>query len=305
METEALFPTEEKPQIAIDATIKKFFADCKARKLSPATISKYDVLLEKQLKGFVKDKGLRFLHELTVERLREFRQTWPDGPLSAYKKNERLRSFFKWCLDSEYVDDNPAERVKPPRIERTKVKTFSPQEWYAILNACDEYDPRGIYGADNRTRLKAFILLLRYSGLRIRDVVVLKRTAINAKGQLYLRTTKTGQPVWLPLPPAVIKALEALPENGPHYFWTGNGLPKSAVADWQRSLRKLFALADVKGHAHMFRHSFASELIVKGVSIETVAEILGNSPAVVRKHYSHFSPVWQKAIEDAVAKTWD
>src|SRR6266446_2738906 len=28
--------------------------------------------------------------------------------------------------------------------------------------------------------------------------------------------------------------------EGRYYFWSGNGLPKSAVADWQRSLRKLF-----------------------------------------------------------------
>src|SRR5262249_18639804 len=116
METSVLFPAEEKAEpISIEDAVEKFFDDCRARSLSPATISKYDVLLEKQLKSFAKNKGLRFLSELTVERVREFRQTWPDGPLSGYKKNERLRSFLKWCHDGRYIEENPAERVKPPK----------------------------------------------------------------------------------------------------------------------------------------------------------------------------------------------
>src|SRR5215470_17411482 len=69
METATFFPNEQKPKITIEDATKKFFADCRARMLSAATISKYDVLLEKQLKTFAKEKGLRFLHELSVERL--------------------------------------------------------------------------------------------------------------------------------------------------------------------------------------------------------------------------------------------
>src|SRR5215510_537172 len=51
METSALFPAEEKPEpITVKDAVEKFFADCTARKLSSATISKFDVLLKKQLK---------------------------------------------------------------------------------------------------------------------------------------------------------------------------------------------------------------------------------------------------------------
>jgi hypothetical protein len=44
MERDALFPSTTEPKIAIDIATKKFFADCNARKLSPSTISQYDVL---------------------------------------------------------------------------------------------------------------------------------------------------------------------------------------------------------------------------------------------------------------------
>jgi hypothetical protein len=59
METGAFFPAEEKPQVMIADAVERFFTDCRARSLSGATISKYGVLLEKQLKSFAADKGDR------------------------------------------------------------------------------------------------------------------------------------------------------------------------------------------------------------------------------------------------------
>jgi integrase len=38
-------------------------------------------------------------------------------------------------------------------------------------------------------------------------------------------------------------------------------------------------------HAHRFRHILATELLGRGASFEEVADILGNSPEIVRKHY--------------------
>ncbi|HEY6137838.1 MAG TPA: hypothetical protein VI670_08760 [Thermoanaerobaculia bacterium] len=43
---------------------------------------------------------------------------------------------------------------------------------------------------------------------------------------------KTGVPVFVPLPPYVIAALDETPNVHPSYFfWSGNGLPKTTVAD--------------------------------------------------------------------------
>ena len=109
--------------------------------------------------------------------------------------------------------------------------------------------------------MKALTLLLRYSGLRIRDAVTCERARL-VVGKLFLYQAKTGTPVYCPLPPSVVEALEAVKSsNRKYFFWTGNGDPKSAVADAQRSFRKLFKLADVVGHPHMFRDTFAVELL--------------------------------------------
>jgi hypothetical protein len=53
-------------------------------------------------------------------------------------------------------------------------------------------------------------LLLRYTGLRISDVATLWRDRIR-DGEIFLRTTKNGKPVKLPLHPELRAALDLLP----------------------------------------------------------------------------------------------
>jgi len=68
-----------------------------------------------------------------------------------------------------------------------------------------------------------------------------------------------------------------------------SGLPKSSVANWQRSLRKLFELAGVeKRHAHRMRVTMAVEQLKRGVSVENVVAILRNTPLIVQKHLGAF-----------------
>ena len=51
-------------------------------------------------------------------------------------------------------------------------------------------------------------------------------------------------------------------------------------------------------HAHRFRHTLATELLGRGASFEEVADILGNSPEIVRKHYGKWSIARQNRIDE-------
>lgn len=51
-----------------------------------------------------------------------------------------------------------------------------------------------------------------------------------------------------------------------------------------------------KAHAHRYRHTLATRLLEQGATFEQVADILGNSPAVVRKHYGK----WAKGRQDNI-----
>jgi len=146
---------------------------------------------------------------------------------------------------------------------------------------------------------------MRYTGLRIRDVVTLRKDHIN-NGKVYLRTAKTGTDVFCPLPKVVLDALDKVGGDGDHYFWSGASKPKSAVGDYQRALRRLFDLAELpRVHAHLFRHTFATELLQAGNSLETVAQLLGHSSTkITEKSYSHWVKGRQEKLEDAVKNSW-
>jgi integrase len=68
------------------------------------------------------------------------------------------------------------------------------------------------------------------------------------------------------------------------------------------SLAELAGVEDV--HFHRFRHTFSVKLLQRGVPVEMVATILGNTPAIVSRHYSAFVESRQKALEEAVRGAW-
>ena len=49
-------------------------------------------------------------------------------------------------------------------------------------------------------------------------------------------------------------------------------------------------------HAHRFRHTLATEILARGGTEQDVADILGISAAVVRRHYAKWSASRQQRI---------
>jgi len=88
---------------------------------------------------------------------------------------ERLRAFYRFAVESKWVADNPATKIKNPKVKPTPTMPFSQEEVTNILAACDQYpDSYGRVRQWNGRRLRALVLLLRYSGLRIGDAVCLR-----------------------------------------------------------------------------------------------------------------------------------
>jgi integrase/recombinase XerD len=137
--------------------------------------------------------------------------------------------------------------------------------------------------------------------------VTLSRERVS-DGKILLYTAKTGTPVFCPLPPFVVTELESVQGTSTqHFFWSGEGKPKSCVGDWQRSLRKLFLLADVRsGHAHRFRHTFATNLLLAGVPLDRVATLLGHTNSkITEKHYAPWVRARQEQLEADVRRVWE
>jgi integrase len=187
----------------------------------------------------------------------------------------------------------------------SKVKVFSDDDLEKIVKACDEYPQRNAWGHDNRARVKALVLTLRYSGMRIGDVVGLQKSHLKGD-KLFLNTQKSGSKIYVPLPKSVVEALSAVENGSSYFFWSGKGLRKSAVADWQRAIRRLFEIADVTGHPHMFRHTFATDLLARGIPIEDVSVLLGHkSVRITEAYYSHWVKARRDRLEERVRELWN
>jgi len=71
-------------------------------------------------------------------------------------------------------------------------------------------------------------------------------------------------------------------------------------------LSRLFRLAGISnGHAHRFRDTFATGLLLAGVPLERVPVLLGHaSIKVTQKHYSPWVRARQEQLKADVRGTW-
>src|SRR5690348_5117950 len=96
-------------------------------------------------------------------------------------------------------------------------------------------------------------------------------------------------------------------------FSRGNGEARSAVQGYERSFRKLFRIADIREpdgtrkpcHSHMFRDTFAVELLLAGVPIDQVSTLLGHrSVKMTERHYLPWVKAQQKQLTTSVQRAW-
>ena len=297
---------EREAPVSIGDAWERFLADAAARKLTEASIYKYE-LLSRQMESFAEKCGYRFLSELTVDTLSAFRASWKDGALSSLKKLERLRTFFGFALKRKWVSDNPALELKAPKVQIRPTMPFTHDEMADILAAIGNYAGKTAHnGKINALRMRSLVLLLRYSGLRIGDAVSLTTNRINGN-RLFLYTAKTGTPVFTVLPEFVVRSLESMPRmTERYYFWTGAGKLCTAVRVWDMRLKRIFDQAKlVRGHAHRFRDTFAVELLLAGVPMERVSMLLGHSSIrVTERHYSPWVRSRQEQLEADLERAW-
>jgi integrase/recombinase XerD len=305
-------PAKPEQATTIEQAVREYLADAKARELSEATIYKLEIIFRKQFLAWAKSEGYTLLRELDLRAVQTFRASWLDGGLAKKKKQERLTGFFWFCIRAGWITQSPTVNLKRITVHQTPTDYFTRDEYAKILDATGRLD-QGMgraYDAEKRgQRIRTLTELMRWSGLRIRDAVTLEKTRLIGDN-LLLYQAKTGTPVYVPLPTYVAEAVRNVPPgpkpNPRYYFWSGNGHPKSVVADWQRSYRRLFALAGLEkpdGTAkrcfpHMFRDTFAVENLLAGVPIDQVSMLLGH--ASVRITEKHYSP-WVKARQDQLA----
>lgn len=305
-EAAGAFLSSEEP-MTIEQAKTEFLADAEARKLKPSSVYRYTMLF-RQLGEFTKAEGIRHLKDLDTSTLRRFRASWKDGDLAGLKKLDRLRAFFRFARENGWMSDNPAQAIKNPKVTLRPTLPFSQDEMIRIVAAATNKVETARPDRRNKARrVRAFVLLLRYTGLRISDAVGCSVERLK-DGKIWLYTQKTGQHVYCPLPDFVTKELENVPRLSERcWFWGGQGTIETSRKKWSESLADLFEDANVKnGHAHRFRDTFAVELLLNGTSIENVQAFLGHaSVRVTERHYSPWVRARQERAEADVKRSWE
>lgn len=308
-EAEGRRPVPDEPEAketTMQAACEAFLRDARARGLRPATLAKYRRLFA-QLLEFSHAYGYHYLRELDLAALRAFRESWADGGISATKKLERLRAFFRFAAESGWIHHNPAPLLGNPKTAPRPTEPFTQEEMVRIVAACDGLsDNHARRGLPSSRRVRALILLLRYSGLRIGDATACETKRLNGD-KLFLYTHKTGVPVYCKLPAFVVEALEEMPRASERYFfWSGEGSGENNAETWRRRIKKVFKLAKIQdAHPHRFRDTFAVELLLAGVGMEQVSVLLGHSSIrVTERHYAPWVRARQQQLEADLERAW-
>ncbi len=161
---------------------------------------------------------------------------------------------------------------KLPKVKFKQGKKFNREQILSeeqVLRVIDQFV---------NPRYRFVCLISAYSGLRLKNVVHLKRNEVNLKdGWLNIKSqSKTGKPVSVPIGPGlrkVFKLFKVWPLRDEDRFF-----PALKEKPISVQVGRAFKKAGVSwGSFHHFRHFAACELINNGVPLEVVREFLGHS----------------------------
>ncbi len=277
-----------------------------------------------ELAGWSQKQGLLTLPELTLERLEQYRKTLGGAAITRSKRQERLRSFYLYCRKHRWVEDNVAadlstciavstdglRTTSQPIFPRSRSRSpllclyrrsSSRQSWSG-----QRFTTRRLPTPNGGGRAIAMLLLLRWSGLRLGDAARLERSKLDKEGKIMLYMQKTGEGVYIALPPHVIEALRGLKNsNRKYFFWNGTSTIEGPVKRWWSTLSKIFTATGIEAHPHMLRDTFAVECLLAGLSLEEVSMLLGHGDiAITKKHYSPWVKARQAQLDESVKKSW-
>lgn len=316
LETAEVAPAKaEKERISILEATSAYIARSKNREIQGSTLAKYQTFV-KQLVAYCDSRGYVMLDQLTVADMDRFYASWKDGKRARAKKLERLNSFIKFCLKREWLAKDIAEDLQAPEgssIPANKTP-YSDEELERVYAVCDQLGPPTRPGPGARNwggeDVKDFIMLSVYTGLRISDVATFNIQDRLKGNDVFLRMHKTRKPLYTWIPDFLVQRLQRrAKEHGPLIFRTGESLVMRTMAElWRVKLGKVFKLAgpfEERPTPHRFRHTFVRILLEKGVPVADVAELIGDTEEVVRKHYSRWVPERQARLTKILKEAFE
>jgi site-specific recombinase XerC len=116
-------------------------------------------------------EGVTSIENLQPADVRRFRASWNQAPSTRAKLQRQLQRFSRFAVKAGWLGADPTSDLESIRVVRRPTLPFDRRGMARILNAIDAYE-------GDQTALRALVLLLRYSGLRLGDAACLERSAL-------------------------------------------------------------------------------------------------------------------------------
>ena len=215
-----------------------------------------------------------------------------------------IKSFFKYLLEEEIRDDNPATLLEGPKLGLYLPDTLSVEDVERITKNINLSTDLGV-------RNQCMVEVLYGCGLRVSELIELKISDINFK-EGFLKVEGKGQKVrYVPLAKYTSHLIKNYLENvrinnkiNEKYedimFLNSRGSSMSRVIVFI-IIKELADKAGIRKNIspHTFRHSFATHMLQNGADLRFIQEMLGHSSITTTEIYTHLNT---EELHDTILK---
>ncbi len=255
------------------------------RGTSENTVISYKRDLER-MASYMDRRGIGDINQITEDCIQDYAASLQDenfAPSSITRHYTSIKAFFRYLLENGNIEDNPAENLRSPQIEKSAPRVLTTVEIEELLSQEFGEDAKGI-------RDKAILELMYATGLKASEVISLKLSNVDLSlSCIRINTGKSDKERLVPygkkakdaLSRYLIKArAELLLENEDDdtVFLNCSGTPMSRQGLW-KLIKTYVRKAGIKSDITPFtlRHSFAVHLVDNGADVASVQELMGYS----------------------------
>ncbi|MGO9582710.1 MAG: tyrosine-type recombinase/integrase [Acidimicrobiales bacterium] len=207
-----------------------------------------------------------------------------------------LRSFYRFLIAEGLSEENPAAQVTLPSPVQPRVEFYSDAEADAVTEwAAAQPGLRWQVG-------RVILFTLRYTGLRLDELVNLSTEEVDLDNRRISLVGKGRKPRVVPIPHPLVAPLREyvdkmrprLPASA-YFFVNPKGNRRLRGRYGPRALHDLVleagTSAGVAGRhfPHRWRHTYATDLLRRGVDIHVVQRLMGHSSIKTTSRYLHLS----------------
>lgn len=268
---------------------KFIIVDRQIEGFSPLTLKNYKYQVNMLIRHF----GDCDLNDVTLESLKEYLVTKGSHlkPSSLGLRIRIIRAIFRWASDEGYCINNPARRLKEPKLGSRVPKALSEEETVLLQEGCIS------------VLEKSLISFMYSSGCRIGEIHKLNRNSINWENRSCIVNGKGDKEreVYFSIKAMIYlkKYLKERKDLDTALFVTERKpYRRTSIAQLRRIIKRVAKRSEVLNNVtpHQLRHSFATHLLNNGAPMEGIQALLGHQKLETTQIYTSLSGSRRKQI---------